>query len=719
MEHKNCLFLPVPSYIQFDNVHHSSIPVELFKVLLLLLDKSTLIQITYVNKNWYAAVQSVLPYRLFEYYNTQIPHPIKEGYLLNSFCEAIEQPKAFFSDYPLLLSGDIDLTNYLFSEAIEKQFLQQFLHRLDIAADGSETLLQFITRSSQAFQQTIDSLHYENSRILCSQYVKTQITHIESQINFIFNRAHIEKFLQLYDRKTYLVKGNLKSDEYYFLAQYLQKAERLESFLITLILFDKFKHHDLQQRQQILINQKWTKMLAGDSLVVLDSCGSLPNLLGTMLGWWDQTGYQENSEHRQKVEFFFIKFQSRDLIAYIKISSYQVENAVFANQPQIVALLCEGSILSDSALVQLLLRTPNIGEFFDKIKNIPELILRLTHPVFLNRFLKITAHQYQEKAPFAIAMLERTFFLSKLKLEDAFDLAKIALPHSHSGKSLELFEYSALAKQFTSEQISILLDLPKVLPCVRHAHEYILRKLFRQSKMREEQAELIILPNKKCQALSWNGEEAGASTPEVETELTRHIIQTQRMANTIRRQQAEQETRTVQFFKKMLSWYGISTLWLLISLALIITGGVLGGLGIITGPVMTTLLTVGGLLLISLMIVSAIIKIYHTLANKNNYLDSSDSSDDEYVSSWSFQAHNMQQSPRPMSDMPQQQNSAAYAQVLQPGASAPLTENEPNHYPEDGLPKSPAPVQSQISSSISTTSPDQQNPEIYQTVTFT
>ncbi len=124
----------------------------------------------------------------------------------------------------------------------------------------------------------------------------------------------------------------------------------------------------------------------------------------------------------------------------------------------------------------------------------------------------------------------------------------------------------------------------------------------------------------------------------------------------------EQEERVVRFGIG-LYWF-VNILWLLFALAFIITGAVLGGLGIIGIPALVAMVTIGCILLISLILFNC--GIFSRAEPKNSSFSSSNSYDSSI---------------------------------------------------EDGLPKSPSPAQSQTPSIIPIVSTShQQNPEIYQDI---
>lgn len=411
----------------------SDFPEELLKKLFGFFHVLTLVEITRVNIAWYTIAMSCLPPMLFEYYKAKTD-VFSEGRLLSALCDWYEASitldiTPFFEDYQLLFQTDL-FSEDAFSDHQQKLFFKKFV--LDVfkeQGDGSESLLQITKR---AYQENKKADTDDQRAMIKSSYFEKHFKDAEEQVNFLFNTLHIQRFLRFYNPKTKTSTSTNEADDL-FIAKYLYAVQQLESFLSTIVLFFRIqKVGDKNHAWQLLKDPYARNMLMGDGLVLLSS--NYFDLIGELIS--KSLSPNKGSSHLTLEEAYIIltKLRPIDLISYASIATYEIKNAISAEQPQIIALLANGSVDSDTALIHIFNAT-TVENFLNMLEPIPKLVLRLNDPFFLNRFLNSLKDDWK-KSRIAEDLLSGETFVKGLQEPELIFLTQY----------LCLYEFDDLAK---------------------------------------------------------------------------------------------------------------------------------------------------------------------------------------------------------------------------------------------------------------------------------
>lgn len=430
-----------------------SIP-EIFTRIQNFLDSYFLIQLCLVNKSWYAMTIPIV----FDHFQKELPHPVTHGYLLKAIAQDFQSVPGSFSEDRV--------------EPYQKSLFQRYMHdHFNEDVDGSETFLDYINRVSQLFLQD-DPSEFPFEIPVGHSYIEMQMANLIQEMNFLFNHAAIKLFTDQYDLEKNLIKKPKETD-YLFIIQYLSIIKKVESFLTTLILFNKVDNQSIHglQIDPVLKNQQWILYLSGSGLVALFTRQKTHSIRCSILA---------SSLSRDNFKTFTIQ-ESRYLLSKIKPSDLltilplhlgkTINQTIQARQPEILGILCSETRASDHIILFLI--EYNCNSFLNVLDAIPELAIRLRHPIFLKRFFESSLSEVK-KYTVAQAILNRPAWVADLHHIDiniVFELAKIALPTCYNLLAAFVREDDcflssiendrSLLSKFTLEQITHLWEISK------------------------------------------------------------------------------------------------------------------------------------------------------------------------------------------------------------------------------------------------------------------
>ena len=325
---------------------------EILEKIFSFLNAKTLRKAMSVSEKWKRMLSSIL----LAYYQSQAPHALKNGQLLKYALEELNKYSYF---------------GFIAQDMIFKNYMRNIFEE-----EVSESLLDYTNRVSHTFstgqQNDLDFLK------LRTDYVKHQNQGHATRIAYLFNFERLCRFSQNNNKETLL------SEEALEMAHMLWAARRVESWLTLLVLFQKksvkpANVNDLTWKWHILMHSVWNQMLLGHGLIAFNFSIRFSDLL--------ELKQIRPTSQVKILEFLFSRLTSKDIQNYLNHFSYKPLLRFIAQEnPQLLALLSNGSKYSDEALI-ILLKIIYEKKLLHKLSKFPILAQRLTHPLFISRLL--------------------------------------------------------------------------------------------------------------------------------------------------------------------------------------------------------------------------------------------------------------------------------------------------------------------------------------------
>lgn len=368
------------------------LPEDIINFIFNFLDTNILLKVMLVNKNWLFITKRRIP----QAYYTTIPLFLKSSYVIKSMHDNLKFPfngcyvctknltKAYkeiwFHNYMQYFFNK-DVKNEHESFSVYRSYRRYFFNE---NIKTYETFSQYSTRISQLFIEKYQS-HFSKENAVWLRYIDKELKNCGAHVSFFFDEKNIHLLHFSYDIESGTVKKNVN---YSFIMQYLTAAKKIDALLSVLVLFDKMQHFRQSEEWKPLKNPQWTRALTGSGLVALTAYTS-PSLLLTLItcSLGELRGY--NIFTLEEAQYFLKKLRSSDLASVLLlIGPVELIVALEKQQPQLLALLCNGSLASDTIMIDLL--TLDANRFFKMLGVTSVLAQRVKTTIFIERFWTLT-----------------------------------------------------------------------------------------------------------------------------------------------------------------------------------------------------------------------------------------------------------------------------------------------------------------------------------------